>query len=142
MAINFFQEDIQYDLKNKIKIKRWLKNLAESEAHHIKELNYIFCTDEYLYSINVEYLQHNTYTDIITFDNSEDKNVLEGDVFISIDRVRENANTHKQLFQEELLRVLSHGLFHLCGIGDKSDNDIVIMRSKEDAAIYLYNTSF
>src|SRR5690554_2165189 len=126
MAIHFFQEDINYNLPNKTKIKNWLRQLAESESFHIKELNYIFCSDEYLYSINVEHLQHDTYTDIITFDNSDEGSILEGDIFISIDRVKENAITHNEELIEELLRVLSHGLFHLCGFGDKSDSDITV----------------
>lgn len=135
MAIQFFQEDIQFSLPNKIKTKRWLKQLAAKENFSVKELNYIFCSDEYLHKINVEYLGHDTYTDIITFDNSDEESVLEGDIFISIDRIKENAIVQKQEFIRELLRVLSHGLYHLCGYKDKLEQEILMMRSKEDAAI-------
>jgi ssRNA-specific RNase YbeY (16S rRNA maturation enzyme) len=94
MAIHFFSEEIKFQLPQKIKRKNWLKEIADSEGFQITELNYIFCSDEYLYQINVDYLSHHTYTDIITFDNSEDENRIEGDIFISIDRVRENAKKH------------------------------------------------
>lgn len=135
MAIHFFQEDIQFDLPNKTKTKRWLTQLAAKENFSVKELNYVFCSDEYLHKINVEYLGHDTYTDIITFDNSDEDYVLEGDIFVSIDRIKDNAALQKDKFILELLRVLSHGLYHLCGYKDKLEQEIVIMRSKEDAAI-------
>jgi probable rRNA maturation factor len=138
MAIHFFQEDIKYNLPNKIQVKNWLKLLAASESYTIKELNYIFCSDEYLYSINVEHLQHDTYTDIITFDNSDETHLLEADIFISIERVKENAANQTEEFNDELLRVLSHGLYHLCGIGDKSPDEIKLMRSKENGAILRF----
>lgn len=139
MAINFFQEDIQFNLSGKQKIKQWLKQIAKEEGLVIKELNYIFCTDEYLYQINKTYLAHDTYTDIITFDNTEKDKVIEGDVFISIERVRENAVLQKEAFNHELSRVMSHGLFHLCGIKDKSPDDINLMRFKENQAIKKLN---
>lgn len=137
MAINFFQEDIEFVLPRKLKIKKWLNMLAKGEGYTIKSLNYIFCSDEYLYEMNLSYLQHNTYTDILTFDTGEDGNVLEGDVFISIDRVRENAANQKLNFSQELSRVLCHGLFHLCGFGDREPEEITLMRNKEDEALSL-----
>lgn len=135
MAINFFQEDIQFNLSGKQKIKKWIKHIAMEEGFTIKELNYIFCSDEFLYQMNVNYLDHHTYTDIITFDNTEKEKVIEGDIFISMDRVRENAAIQKENFPDELARVMTHGLFHLCGIKDKSTEDRELMRSKENLAI-------
>lgn|SRR5690606_23353171 len=135
MAINFFQEDIRFNLSNKSKIKKWIKTLSGEEGFKISELNYIFCSDEYLHTINVDYLNHDNYTDIITFDNSDEDHILEGDIFISIDRVKDNANEGQQEFLDELLRVLSHGLYHLCGYKDKTEQEISTMRFKEDIAI-------
>ncbi|WP_297336417.1 rRNA maturation RNase YbeY [Algoriphagus sp.] len=138
MAILFFVEDCKFDLSKKLKRKKWLNTIAEAEGFKIKELNFIFCSDEYLYQINVNYLQHDTYTDIITFDNSEKENEIEGDIFISIDRVQENAAQFNISEEEELNRVLSHGLFHLLGYQDKKKTDAKIMRSKEQLAINLF----
>ncbi|SDD28092.1 rRNA maturation RNase YbeY [Algoriphagus faecimaris] len=138
MAINFFSEDIDYNLPQKLKRKKWLKELAALEDHQIKELNYIFCSDEYLYQINVDYLQHDTYTDIITFDNSENKAKIEGDIFVSVDRIIENAERLDQPLEEELSRVISHGLFHLMGYKDKEQEEIKTMRNKELFAINLF----
>ncbi|GAB3653026.1 rRNA maturation RNase YbeY [Echinicola sediminis] len=135
MAINFFQEDIQYALPKKNLTKKWLRQLAEKEGFKISDLNYIFCTDEYLYNINVEYLEHDTYTDIITFDNSEDADIIEGDIFISIERVNENARTENQDKHKEAIRVISHGLLHLCGYKDKTEEEAKLMRQKENEAI-------
>lgn len=140
MAINFFTEDIKFDLQQKQKRKNWLKQLALSEKYKVGELNYIFCSDEYLYQINVDYLNHHTYTDIITFDNSEEDSVIEGDIFISIDRVKENAQKLKQEESSELSRVISHGLFHLMGYKDKTKSEAEMMRNKESFAIELFET--
>ncbi|MBW3467407.1 rRNA maturation RNase YbeY [Arthrospiribacter ruber] len=138
MAISFFQEDIRFDLKPKISYKSWLKKIAANEGYKIIELNYIFCSDEYLYNINVEYLQHDTYTDIITFDNSEKEKEIEGDIFISVDRVKENATDEKISFDEEIKRVLSHGLLHLMGYKDKTEEQQKQMRIKEEESIALF----
>lgn len=138
MAINFFEEEVSFSLKEKRKRKTWLKNIAEAENHKISELNYIFCSDEYLLNINVEYLDHDTYTDIITFDNSEEENIIEGDIFISIDRVKENSKTLNVEEEKELSRVISHGLFHLLGYKDKSKEEANLMRNKEEFAINLF----
>ncbi len=140
MAIQFFTEDISFKFTEKQKRKAWLKELARLENFKIAELNYIFCSDEYLYQINVDYLNHQTYTDIITFDNSEDEGKIEGDIFISIDRVRDNAKNLNQKESDELNRVLAHGLLHLMGYKDKKKQDIGVMREKEDYAINLFNT--
>lgn len=141
MAIRFFSEKIKFDLPHKLKRKVWLKKIAQSENFKLGELNYIFCSDEYLYQINVDYLNHHTYTDIITFDNSEEKETIEGDIFISIDRVKENATKHQEKEESELSRVLSHGIFHLMGYKDKSKEQAELMRSKEGFAIKLYENS-
>jgi rRNA maturation RNase YbeY len=112
--------------------------MAAVAGFQIKELNYVFCSDEYLYQMNVDYLNHDTYTDIITFDNSEKADELEGDIFISVDRVRENAKTLQVAEEVELTRVLSHGLLHLMGYKDKTKEEASLMRNKEEEAIELY----
>ena len=138
MAVHFFSEDIDFELPEKLRRKRWLKQLAADAGFRIKELNYVFCSDEYLYQMNVDYLNHDTYTDIITFDNSEKTEELEGDVFISVDRVRENAKSVQVEEEVELTRVLAHGLLHLMGYKDKAKEEASLMRSKEEEAIELY----
>jgi len=138
MAIHFFSEDVPFELPEKLRRKRWLKNLAASAGYRVQELNYVFCSDEYLFQMNVDYLNHDTYTDIITFDNSEKEHDLEGDIFISIDRVRENAKVHAQEEEAEITRVQAHGLLHLMGYKDKTKEEASLMRKKEEEAIELY----
>ncbi len=138
MAVHFFSEDIDFKLPEKLRRKRWLKQLAAEAGFRIKELNYVFCSDEYLYQMNVDYLNHDTYTDIITFDNSEKAKELEGDIFISVDRVRENAKSVEVEEELELTRVLAHGLLHLMGYKDKAKEEASLMRLKEEEAIELY----
>jgi rRNA maturation RNase YbeY len=138
MAIYFFSEEIHFEIKEKLIRKRWLKTIASKAGFNIKELNYVFCSDEYLYRMNLEYLNHETYTDIITFDNSEKEFDLAGDIFISIDRVNENAKTHNQEVDAELNRVLAHGLLHLMGYKDKTKEESILMRQKEEESISLY----
>jgi len=140
MAINFFSEEIAFNLPQKLKRKAWLKEIAKTENFNIGELNYIFCSDEYLHKINVDYLNHDTYTDIITFDNSEGGKTIEGDIFISIDRVKENAVKHEQDETAELSRVISHGLFHLMGYKDKTKEQSEVMRNQENLGIQLYES--
>jgi probable rRNA maturation factor len=140
MAISFFEENITFRLKERNRVKQWLRHLAAEEKFQIKELNYIFCTDEYLLKINQDYLQHDTYTDIITFDNSEEETLLEGDIFISIDRVQENAKKENVLFEDELHRIMSHGLLHLMGYKDKKKEDQFAMKVKEDFSVSLFHT--
>lgn len=135
MAILFFQEDIKFELTPKNKYKTWLRNIASTEGYKVKDLNYIFCSDEYLYNINLEYLDHDTYTDIITFDNSEKEFEIEGDIFVSIERIRENSKNSNTEFESELKRVLSHGLLHLMGFKDKTTEEQKVMRQMEERSI-------
>jgi len=136
--INFFNEDIDFKLKGKNNFKHWLKDVAEREGFRIKNLNYIFCSDQYLHKVNVEYLNHDTYTDVITFDNSEDKKTIEGDIFVSIERIVDNSNILNTLLEEEIKRVIVHGLLHLCGYSDYSIQDKEEMRRLESEYILIF----
>lgn len=129
--ITFLTEDITFGLKEKLKHKAWLKDAAKAEGFAIGELNYIFCSDAYLLDINQKYLGHDTLTDIVTFDNSEDLKMIEGDIFISIERVRENAIKFDTK-DTELKRVMVHGLLHLAGYKDKDKAQKELMRNKEN----------
>jgi probable rRNA maturation factor len=138
--ITFQSEEIKFTLKEKNRHKAWLTKLAAKEKFSIMELNYIFCSDEYLHKVNLDYLNHDTYTDIITFDNSEDKKskTIEGDIFISLDRVKENAQKFSVNPDDELHRVMAHGLLHLMGYKDKSAKDSAVMRKKEEESIVAF----
>lgn len=118
-------------------IKVWLKKIALKEKFIIRDLNYIFMKDDELLQINIEYLNHDTYTDIITFDNSYKAGKIEGDIFISLERVEANAQKFNTTFENELHRVLAHGLLHLCGYKDKKKADIEIMRMKEEESLAM-----
>ena len=139
-SINFFEEDISFKLKNKTGVKAWIKSTITAEGYTLKELNYIFCSDQYLLQINQQYLDHDTYTDIVTFDNSEKDGTIEGDVFISIDRIRENALKFGTGEANELHRVIIHGALHLLGYKDKSAESKKLMTAKEDN--YLSDRNF
>ncbi|MDR0420850.1 MAG: rRNA maturation RNase YbeY [Prevotellaceae bacterium] len=132
--IRFFVENISFDLKSKRKIKYWITNTVESENKKIGDVNFIFCSDEYLLDINKKYLGHDYFTDVITFDFCTDNNVS-GDIFISVDSVRSNSLKYKQSFVNELYRVMIHGILHLCSYGDSTESEIALMRLKEN--IYL-----
>ena len=134
-----FHSETKFNLSRKMVHKRWLAALAQKEGFKIGDINYIFCDDDYLLKINLEYLRHDTLTDIITFDYVEN-NVLNGDIYISIERVMDNSVIFSVSFEQELLRVLSHGVLHLCGYKDKTKEDAATMRKKEDAAIQLFQT--
>ncbi len=127
-----FEEDITYKLKNKIKVRQWINDTIVAEGFKLQELTYIFCSDAYLLQINQQYLDHDTYTDIITFDNSEYEGEITGDIFISIPRIQENATTFKVSETDELHRVIIHGALHLLGYTDKSPDDKKKMTEKED----------
>ena len=139
-AIHFFVQDISYHLKNKNPLKAWIKETIAAEGYKLHEINYIFCNDSYLLNINQQYLDHDTYTDIITFDNSEKKGVIEGDIFISIDRIRENAAKFDTGETNELHRVMIHGALHLLGYKDKTATNKMQMTAKEDE--YLSKRNF
>jgi rRNA maturation RNase YbeY len=121
------------------KIRDWIESLTSSYGSKIERLDYIFCSDEYLIKINKEYLDHDDYTDIITFPYQEGK-TIESDIFISLDRVMENAQMLEIKYEHELLRVLAHGLLHLIGFKDKSAEDVIKMRKAEDDAILSFDT--
>jgi probable rRNA maturation factor len=140
MAIHLFEEDIKIKIKNKLAIKKWLKYTVENEKQTLEELNYIFCSDEYLLEMNVSYLNHDTLTDIITFDNSESEFTIVGDIFISVDRVKENAETFGVSFEDELHRVMVHGALHLLGYKDKKKDEKEKMREREN--YYLKKRNF
>tara|TARA_R100001369_G_scaffold29172_1_gene52456 strand:- start:146857 stop:147300 length:444 start_codon:yes stop_codon:yes gene_type:complete len=135
--INFYSEN-DFILDDEDLYTSWLEVVIASEAKKLEELTYIFCDDEYLLKINMEYLDHDTYTDIITFDYSVGK-ILQGDIYISIERVAENAETFNVKFEEELRRVLVHGILHLSGYKDKEESDVALMRSKEEEKMKLFH---
>ena len=130
--INFFVEEIDFKLKNKKDLRNWIEQTIVAENHTLKEINFIFCNDAYLLKINQEYLQHDTYTDIITFDNSEIEKEIVSDIFISVERVAENALTYQITTLQELYRVMIHGTLHLLGYKDKSPGDKKRMTEKEN----------
>jgi len=138
LNIDFFQQDVSFPLKNKKKIKSWLIALAQSEIKNLAgvEVSVVLCNDDYLLSLNKQYLNKNTLTDIITFDYCEE-NFLRGDIFISIDRVAENAVKFKQTTRNELQRIMAHGMLHLCGYGDKTPGEKTKMTEKEDFYLIL-----
>ncbi|MEP3390023.1 MAG: rRNA maturation RNase YbeY [Reichenbachiella sp.] len=135
--INFFYEDTAFELAHKEIISSWIAHTITSEDHELSEINYIFCSDEYLHQINVDYLQHDYYTDIITFDNSEEEGIVESDIFVSIERVQDNAQDQGIPFEQELRRVLIHGILHLVGYNDKTESEQTLMREKENAYLSL-----
>jgi probable rRNA maturation factor len=135
--ISFQNLSISFKLKEKTKIKLWIKTIIDKEKHALGTINYMFCNDDELLEINLKHLNHNTLTDIITFDYTEDKKIS-SDIFISVDRVLENAKKFEVTFEEELRRVMIHGVLHLCGYKDKSKPDAELMRKKENWALKLF----
>lgn len=133
-----FNYETDFSLADEGRYSSWISEVIASESKKEGEINFIFCDDEYLHKINVEYLSHDDLTDIISFDYSVG-NELHGDIFISIERVADNAKDFNVGFNTELLRVMSHGVLHYCGYKDKSDDDSKIMRFKEDEKIQLFN---
>lgn len=134
--ITYFTEDSDFVFKGRLLNNRWLKMVAESEIKRVGDISIIFCSDNYILDVNVKYLQHDYFTDIITFDYCEGQK-LSGDLFISIDSVRENARYYGSEFEDELNRVIVHGLLHLIGYDDHTEEDQKIMRSKEDYYLEL-----
>jgi len=136
--IQFFIEDVSLNLSHKGKLRTWLTSIASEYGYEINQLNYIYCSDNYLLDINKTYLNHDYYTDIITFDQREDlSNTIEADIFISIDRVKENAQEQNLPWKTEMHRVMIHGLLHLLGFDDKTLALQQEMRKTEDACLSL-----
>lgn len=135
--IRFFTEDLNFHLNNDVSIIEWLKKIANKEGVSIGFINYIFCSDDHLLHINRDYLNHDFYTDIITFHYHEGSQDIESDIYISIDRVKENAKKSEKDFEEELMRVIVHGLLHLVGYDDTTPDLKKEMRKKEDWCLSL-----
>ena len=133
-----FNYETDFVLDNEEVFEEWLSAVILSENKKEGEISYIFCDDEYLHKINVEYLNHDTLTDIISFDYTVG-NELNGDIFVSVERVRDNALDFNVSFEDELKRVLAHGILHYCGYKDKSDSEAELMRSKEDEKIVMFH---
>lgn len=136
--INFFFTADKISLKDRTKLKAFVKKIFTKEGFKLGELTYVFCSDEYLLNINQQFLKHDFYTDIISFDLSSSPKYKDGEIYISTDRVRDNAKRLKTNFKNELHRVIFHGALHLCGYKDKKNIDIVKMRAAEDKYIALY----
>jgi rRNA maturation RNase YbeY len=139
MPSRFHENEVNSKLKNKRKLSSFLDSVARQHGYNGKvNLNYIFCTDEYLLGINQSYLNHDTYTDIITFDMSEKQDDIVGEIYISVDRIKENAEKFSGNYEEELHRVIFHGMLHLCGFKDKTKEQKQAMREQEDACLQQY----
>lgn len=134
--ISYFLEDTNFKFNTRRRTSRWLKSVAEIENRSIGEINIIFCSDPYILDLNIKSLDHHFFTDIITFDYCEG-DILSGDLYISVDTVRANAEFYNTGFDNELYRVIVHGLLHLIGYDDHSDEEIAVMRSKEDFCLNL-----
>ena len=134
MAVSFQNQNIEFKLPAKGKLKTWIKTIIESEKKIQGQINFVFTNDDEVLKTNIQFLNHNTFTDIITFDYCEGKKI-NGDIIISIERVEENAKKFNVEFETELKRVIIHGVLHLCGYKDKADTDIALMRKKENAAL-------
>ncbi len=135
----YFNFETEFDLKDQKKVSEWITNTIHKENFKLEEISYIFCDDEYLLNLNINYLDHDTLTDIISFDYSVGK-IISGDIFISVDRIKENAEKFEVDFKNELHRVIIHGILHYCGYKDKTEEEKNEMRSKEDYYLNLLNT--
>lgn len=134
MPIQFNNNEIKFNLKNKTKLKEWISTVIKKEKLIPGELSYVFCDDETLLKMNQQFLDHNTYTDIITFDYRDGK-IVNGEIYVSVERVRDNAATYKTTVEDELHRVMIHGVLHICGYKDKTKAAKELMRKMEDAAL-------
>ncbi|MGR7812758.1 rRNA maturation RNase YbeY [Lacinutrix undariae] len=126
-----FNYETEFELQNEAELSEWISATIEAEGYREGEINYIFCDDEYLHKLNVEFLDHDTLTDVISFDYTVGKEI-HGDIYISVERVQDNANDFKVAFSNELQRVIIHGILHYCGYKDKTDTDEKVMRNKEE----------
>lgn len=140
MAVRFYEQDVKARLKDKKKLSTFLQGLIRRQRPQVKDihLTYIFCNDDYLLEINMDFLNHATLTDIITFDLTEEPESMQGEVYISVERVRENAEKYKVTYEMELHRVIFHGALHLCGFKDKKKTDKERMRQEEDLCLNQY----
>lgn len=129
-----FNYETEFAIENETQLENWIEEVVSGKDYELGEVNYIFCDDEYLLKLNVEFLQHDTLTDIISFDNSLGK-LINGDIFISIERVQENAKEYNVTFEEELHRVMIHGILHYMGLKDKSADEKMVMRKEENKAL-------
>ena len=141
MSIRFASQDIDFELQKAEKVKNWISQVIQLRGKRVGNISYLFCDDEYLLGVNQQYLDHDTYTDIITFDYVA-ADLISGDIMISIDRVGENASQFEVPFELELRRVIIHGVLHLLGQGDKSDDEATEMRRQEEESLALWNTMF
>ena len=137
-SVHFYFEKVGLTLKERGKLKGFINSLIAKERKSLNNLNYIFCNDNALLKINQKYLDHNFYTDVITFDLSSSRKEILADIYISVDRIRENAKSLKLSLKEELHRVMLHGLLHLCGYNDKTEGERTLIRKKEDFYLNLY----
>jgi len=133
-----FNYETNFILNNEEQLTNWVESCIVSNKFKVGEINYIFCDDAYLHKLNVEFLQHDTYTDIISFDNTMGR-LISGDIFISIDRVKENSTVFTSSFEDELHRVMIHGVLHYMGYNDKTIEEKEMMRSKEDQCLFMLN---
>ncbi len=141
MPIIYSIGDIPYNKGENLGIQEWIEEVLEKENKQMGDIVIIWCSDDYLLEFNKKFLDHDYYTDIITFDYSVD-NIIAGDLMISLDRVKDNAINilgSKEMFHVELLRVVAHGVLHLCGYGDKTEEEQAIMRAKEDECLKMYS---
>jgi len=133
-----FHYETEFELQSEAQIEQWISNVIASENKREGEINYIFCDDAYLHKLNVEFLQHDTLTDIISFDNTIG-NELHGDIFISVERVTDNAKDFNVSFNDEIKRVIVHGVLHYCGFKDKTEADQLVMTAKEDEKLKMFH---
>ena len=141
MAIRFSVQDINFELPKAENVKKWISEVVLRRQKRVGNISYLFCSDEYLLGVNQQYLNHDTYTDIITFDYVA-ADLISGDIMISIDRVGDNTTHFQVPFEQELHRVIIHGVLHLLGQGDKSEAEATEMRRQEEEALALWNTMF
>ena len=141
MSIQYFNEDIAFPKVKKRITSSWIKHVISIEEKRVGDISFIFCSDEYLLDVNRKFLNHDYYTDIITFDDVEG-NVINGDIFISVDRVKENSIEFETSFDNEVHRILIHGVLHLLGYKDKAKKDKHLMTEKEDLYLKLFNDSY
>lgn len=137
MAINYFSQDIDFILKGKCDTRRWIAKVIHLFHFKAGDINYIFVSNNYILEINKKFLGHDYFTDIITFDNSEKKDIISGDIYISIETVKSNAEKYDVTFDNELKRVMIHGILHLIGFNDHTDEEKVVMREKEESCLKL-----